>query len=56
MQPCTCSSATVDMAPTGDARWQLGPDTIAGTLNVRLGGKNMTFYQRITARAAGVCR
>ena len=41
---------------TGDARWQLGPDAIAGTLNVRLGGKNMTFYQRITAKPLGVCR
>ena len=41
---------------TGDAKWQLGPDTIAGTLNVRLGGKNMTFYQRITAKPLGACR
>jgi hypothetical protein len=41
---------------TGDARWQLGPDAIAGTLNVRLGGKNMTFYQRITAKPLGACR
>ncbi len=35
---------------TGDARWQFGPDVITGTLRVRLGGKNMTFYQRITAK------
>jgi len=41
---------------TGGARWQLGPDVIAGTLNVRLGGKNMTFYQRITAKPLGACR
>ncbi len=41
---------------TGDARWQFGSDIIAGTLNVRLGGKNMTFYQRITARPLGACR
>jgi hypothetical protein len=41
---------------TGAARWQLGPDVIAGTLNVRLGGKNMTFYQRITAKPLGACR
>ena len=40
---------------TGEATWQLGPDAIAGTLNVRLGGKNMTFYQRITARPIGPC-
>ena len=40
---------------TGDARWTLGPDFITGTLKVRLGGKNMTFYQRITARPIGHC-
>ena len=40
---------------TGEATWQLGPAAIAGTLNVRLGGKNMTFYQRITARPIGPC-
>jgi hypothetical protein len=41
---------------TGSARWQLGSATISGTLQVRLGGKNMTFYQRITARPLGPCR
>ena len=41
---------------TGSARWQLGSGTISGTLHVRLGGKNMTFYQRITARPLGPCR
>ena len=40
---------------TGDARWQLAPDVITGTLKVRLGGKNMTFYQRITAKPVGDC-
>jgi hypothetical protein len=40
---------------TGTATWQLGRDAIAGTLNVRLGGKNMTFYQRITAKPIGFC-
>src|SRR5690242_7304108 len=34
----------------GSARWDFGSTTITGTLSVRLGGKNMTFYQRITAR------
>ena len=34
---------------TGTAHWYLGADQIKGTLNVKLGGKNMTFYQRITA-------
>ena len=40
---------------TGDARWKLDPDAIKGTLRVRLGGKNMTFYQRISAKPVGAC-
>lgn len=41
---------------TGEAQWQFDQTSIAGTLNVRLGGKNMTFYQRITGRAVGACQ
>ena len=37
---------------TGEARWQFEPGRMTGTLRVRLGGKNMTFYQRITATPA----
>jgi hypothetical protein len=40
---------------SGDARWKLEPGAITGTLKVRLGGKNMTFYQRITAKPVGAC-
>lgn len=40
---------------TGDARWQFEPQGISGTLRVRLGGKNMTFFQRITAKPVGEC-
>ena len=40
---------------TGTAQWHLGADKIRGTLNVKLGGKNMTFYQRITAKPLGKC-
>ena len=40
---------------TGRAQWQFRPSTISGTLVVRLGGKNMTFYQRITAKPLGNC-
>ena len=44
---------------TGNAVWQLGTDQLSGTLNVKLGGKNMTFYQRVlakpVARPAGAC-
>jgi len=39
---------------TGDARWQFEAGRMSGTLRVRLGGKNMTFYQRITAKPANV--
>ncbi len=37
---------------TGDAQWQFEAGHMTGTLRVRLGGKNMTFYQRITAAPA----
>jgi hypothetical protein len=37
---------------TGGASWQFDPQRWTGTLRVRLGGKNMTFYQRITATPA----
>jgi hypothetical protein len=40
---------------TGTATWVLGADSVRGTLNVRLGGKNMTFYQRVTATSVGPC-
>ena len=40
---------------TGSATWRFGSDTVSGTLLVRLGGKNMTFYQRITAKPLGKC-
>lgn len=40
---------------TGNATWQIGEHQILGTLNVKLGGKNMTFYQRVTALPLGNC-
>jgi hypothetical protein len=40
---------------TGTALWHLGAGSIRGTLDVKLGGKNMTFYQRITAKPLGEC-
>jgi Protein of unknown function (DUF3617) len=42
-------------ATTGAAQWHLGASQISGTLNVKLAGKNMTFYQRITAQRVGKC-
>jgi hypothetical protein len=41
---------------TGQAIWHLDKQMIRGTLNVKLGGKNMTFYQRVTATLLGRCR
>jgi hypothetical protein len=40
---------------TGNAIWHLGEHQIRGTLDVKLGGKNMTFFQRITAIPLGKC-
>jgi hypothetical protein len=40
---------------TGHATWWLGRTQSTGTLNVKLGGKNMTFSQRVTARALRAC-
>lgn len=40
---------------SGDARWTFEAEAITGTLRVRLGGKNMTFYQRITGKPVGAC-
>lgn len=40
---------------TGSAQWRLDAQRMTGTLHVRLGGKNMTFYQRVTATVLGEC-
>jgi hypothetical protein len=48
---CKQNSAT-----RGHAAWHLTDNRIAGTLHVKLGGKNMTLYQRVTAVFAGKCR
>jgi hypothetical protein len=40
---------------SGRALWELGEHQIRGTLDVKLGGKNMTFYQRVTAVPIGPC-
>lgn len=41
---------------TGTARWRSREHRVTGTLEVKLGGKNMTFYQRVTAIPLGVCK
>ena len=40
---------------SGHALWQIGERQIRGTLDVKLGGKNMTFYQRVTIRLLSSC-
>ena len=40
---------------TGEAVWHVEEHRVRGVLNVKLGGKNMTFYQRITAIPLGGC-
>jgi hypothetical protein len=45
-----------DHGTTGAAHWQAGSGDLRGTLRVRLGGKNMTFYQRVTAVPLARCQ
>jgi hypothetical protein len=40
---------------TGNVVWKMGRYQVTGTLNVKLGGKNMTFFERVTARPLGKC-
>ena len=47
-----CASPQV---ATGTARLGAGPGRIAGVLEIKMGGKNMTFAQRIEAVRQGEC-
>lgn len=40
---------------TGNASWRVGEQLMVGQLDVKLGGKNMTFFQRVTAKPLGQC-
>ena len=40
---------------TGSATWRIEERVIRGTLSVKLGGKNMTFFQRVTGPLVGAC-
>lgn len=44
-----------DAGTAGTATWTLRGRQYRGTLEVRLGAKNMTFYQRVAATPAGAC-
>jgi hypothetical protein len=35
---------------TGNVSWRIGEQLMVGQLDVKLGGKNMTFFQRVTAK------
>lgn len=48
-------SATSTAHTTGTALWRLAEQQITGRLDVKLGGKNMTFYQQITATPISDC-
>jgi len=39
----------------GQAVWHFDQSRMSGQLDVRLGGKNMTFYQRVTGKRLGSC-
>lgn len=41
---------------TGSVLWTTYGVRSTGTLSIRLGGKNMTLWQRVTATARGPCR
>jgi hypothetical protein len=40
----------------GSATWHFEPTHLAGKLDVKLGGKNMTFSQRATLQRVGDCK
>jgi len=48
----TCSGGS---QTTGTAEWHVDELGIHGALDVKLGGKNMTFYQRLSGRPLGGC-
>jgi hypothetical protein len=52
---CYALSCIGQHGTTGEARWRIDGNQIRGTLNVKLGGKNMTFYQRMTFTQVGDC-
>lgn len=51
--PLTCRSS---QAPTGAARLRETGDHVSGVLEIQMGGKNMTFSQRVEATRLGECR
>ena len=50
--PLVCAN---NHGTTGSALWTTYGVRSTGTLSIRLGGKNMTLYQRVTAISRGPC-
>jgi hypothetical protein len=50
--PLVCQSSR---GPTGTAQLNVGAERISGVLEIQMGGKNMTFSQRIQATRRGEC-
>jgi hypothetical protein len=48
-------SCNVRHGTTGMAVWHIDKQRIRGRLDVKLGGKNMTFSQTVTATVVGHC-
>ena len=51
--PLVCAN---NHGTNGGVLWTTYGDRSTGTLSIRLGGKNMTLYQRVTAISHGPCR
>jgi hypothetical protein len=47
-----CESARV---ATGQAHFEGSSKSLVGTMQIKMGGKNMTFSQRVEAQRVGVC-
>jgi hypothetical protein len=52
---CYALSCIGQHGATGEARWRIDGNQMRGTLDVELGGKNITFYQRLTYTQVGDC-
>lgn len=50
--PLVCRSS---QGPTGTAQLKVAAERVSGVLQIQMGGKNMTFSQRIEAKRQGDC-
>jgi hypothetical protein len=54
-QSIILSSAVAPAGTTGTAQLHADADRVKGVLQIKMGGKNMTFSQRIEAKRQGDC-